>query len=144
MTERNGNDESLFRVRIGSLRLDCLTGRSSRGSNPQRNASAELSLKTFIQIYAKVSSSNTKHTIVNLYIYIYIVYIVRRSRILENLLRHSRQFKVALILRIVPTTTTLFLILLLNNKIQNLKATVFLPRLTRVLSVFKYLVLLPQ
>ena len=129
MTERNGNDESLFRVRIGSLRLDCLTGRSSRGSNPQRNASAELSLKTFIQIYAKVSSSNTKHTIVNLYIYIYIVYIVRRSRILENLLRHSRQFKVALILRIVPTTTktttTLFLILLLNNKIQNLKATVF-------------------
>ena len=142
MTERNGNDESLFRVRIGSLRLDCLTGRSSRGSNPQRNASAELSLKTFIQIYAKVSSSNTKHTIVNLYIYI--VYIVRRSRILENLLRHSRQFKVALILRIVPTTTTLFLILLLNNKIQNLKATVFLPRLTRVLSVFKYLVLLPH
>ena len=54
---RNGNDESLFRVRIGSLRRDCLTGQSSCGSNPQRSASAELSLNTFIQIHAKVSSS---------------------------------------------------------------------------------------
>ena len=89
---------------------------------------------------------NTKHTIVNLYIYIYIVYIVRRSRILANLLRHSgKQFKVVLILRIVPTntTTTPFLILLTStNKIQKLKATVFLPRLTKILSVFRCLVLL--
>ena len=60
-------------------------GRAVVAATPRGAQVLRLSLKTFIQIYAKVSSSNTKHTIVNLYIYRESIY----SPTLQNISKPS-------------------------------------------------------